>query len=261
MGAEAFYESPIHEEALARLDFLVEEQRRVGLLLGPAGSGKSLVLRVFASRLRSLGRTAVHLNLTGVSPEEFPELLVGGLGLHLPCRYSIAAVWRRIEDRLAEFRYQQMAVVVLLDDADAARAEVLDQVTRLAKIDPRPESRFTLVLAAQPTELARLPESLLEMADLRIDLDAWEAADTARFIETSLAKAGRTAPTFGESAIARLHELSGGIPRRVSQLADLALLAGAGRGLDAIDAETVETVCQELGAVEVVARTTTFSRR
>jgi type II secretory pathway predicted ATPase ExeA len=45
----------------------------------------------------------------------------------------------------------------------------------------------------------------------------------------------------------RLHELAHGIPRRVSQLADLALLAGAGRNLDQIDAEVVETVYQELG--------------
>ena len=113
---------------------------------------------------------------------------------------------------------------------------------------------LTIVLAAQPTGLARLPGGLLEMADLRIDLAAWEPADTARFIETSLAKAGRSAPAFGESAIARLHELSGGIPRRVSQLAELALVAGAGRRLASIDAETVESACLELGAVEVPAR-------
>lgn len=252
--ANGFYESPMYEEALARLEFLVEEQRRLGLLLGPAGSGKSLVLSVFASRMGIMGRAAPHLSLAGVAPEEFPELLAGGLGLILPCRYSVAAMWRRIEDRLAEFRYQQTAVVVLLDDADAARADVLAQVTRLAKIDSRPDSRLTIVLAAQPAGLANLPEGLLEMADLRIDLGAWEPADTAQFIQTALAKAGRSAPAFCESAIARLHELSGGIPRKVSQLADLALVAGAGRRLSAIDAETVESACLELGAVEVFAR-------
>lgn len=257
LDANGFYESPMHEEALARLEFLVEEQRRLGLLLGPAGSGKSLVLSIFGSRMRGLGRAAPHLNLTGITPEEFPECLAGALGVVLPCRYSVAAVWRRIEDRLAEFRYQQTAVVVLLDDADASGVDVLDQVTRLAKMDSRPDSRLTLVLTAQPSGLARLPIGLLELADLRIDLGAWEPADTARFIETALSKAGRTAPAFRESAIARLHELSGGIPRRVSQLADLALVAGAGRGLASIDAETVESACMELGAVEVSDRAAT----
>ncbi len=41
-----FYESPGHEEALARLIFLIEQRRRCGVLSGPAGSGKSLVLEL-----------------------------------------------------------------------------------------------------------------------------------------------------------------------------------------------------------------------
>ena len=44
-----FYQSPTHEEALARLQFLVDQQRRLGLLVGPPGSGKSLLLEVFAA--------------------------------------------------------------------------------------------------------------------------------------------------------------------------------------------------------------------
>jgi type II secretory pathway predicted ATPase ExeA len=56
---------------------------------------------------------------------------------------------------------------------------------------------------------------------------------------------------FTEDAVAKLFDLSGGIPRRVVQLADLALLAGAGAELPQIDAEVVHSVYQELGAVEV----------
>jgi hypothetical protein len=46
-----------------------------------------------------------------------------------------------------------------------------------------------------------------------------------------------------------LHELGGGIPRRVKQLADLALLAGAGQNLVQIEAETIEASFRELGVV------------
>lgn len=250
LDPNAFYESPTHEEALARLEFLVDEHRRLGLLTGPPGSGKSLTLEVFAARMRDKGSPTIKLGLTGVGPDEFPGLLAAGLGLNLTAR-SAAAMWRRIEDRVAEFRYQQMPTVVLLDDADCAEAAVLTQVTRLGKSEPRPDSRLTMVVTCQPSRVSRLPVALLELAELRIDLDAWEPADTARFIESSLSKAGRSAPAFGEPAVARLHELAGGIPRRINQLADLALVAGAGRRLPSIDAETVECVCRELGAVEV----------
>ena len=40
-----FYESPSHEEVLARLHFLVDQRRLCGLLGGPRGTGKSCCCR------------------------------------------------------------------------------------------------------------------------------------------------------------------------------------------------------------------------
>jgi hypothetical protein len=51
----------------------------------------------------------------------------------------------------------------------------------------------------------------------------------------------------------RLHDLCDGIPRRVNQLANLALLAGAGRKLTLIDTDTVDSVYHELGVIDAVA--------
>ena len=43
-----------------------------------------------------------------------------------------------------------------------------------------------------------------------------------------------------------MQEISHGIPRRVAQIAELSLLAGAGENLQQIDAGVVESVYQEL---------------
>ena len=94
--------------------------------------------------------------------------------------------------------------------------------------------------------MSRLAEPLRELVDLRIEVEPWEAADTEEFLHERLAEAGGGAPVFAEGAVARLHELAHGIPRRVSLLADLALLAGAGQQLQQIDAGVVEEVYQEL---------------
>ena len=48
-----FYCSPTHDEALARLQFLVRNHRRLGLLLGTPGSGKTLLLGVFGRQMRA----------------------------------------------------------------------------------------------------------------------------------------------------------------------------------------------------------------
>jgi hypothetical protein len=62
----------------------------------------------------------------------------------------------------------------------------------------------------------------------------------------ALAKAGRHESAFDAPAVERLYELAGGVPRRVRQLAELALLAGAGQQLGCVGPDTVESVYHEL---------------
>jgi type II secretory pathway predicted ATPase ExeA len=242
-----FHLSPTHEEALARLYFLVEQGRRLGLLMGPAGSGKSLLLEVFARQLRRQGRPVAKLSLIGLQPAEMLSLLAGEFALALPPTGPLPALWRAVSDRLAEHRLQQVETVVLLDDADQAAAAVMAQVVRLAVADSTPEARLTIVLAGQQRRLGRIGRRLLDLAELRIDVAPWNEDDTAAFVENSLTAAGCEQPVFDPPAFERLHALAHGIPRRVSQLADLALLAAAGRELQQIDAELIEAVSTELG--------------
>jgi type II secretory pathway predicted ATPase ExeA len=53
-------------------------------------------------------------------------------------------------------------------------------------------------------------------------------------------------PVFAATAVARLHELAQGIPSRVRQLADLALVAGAATSAAEISESIVESASREL---------------
>ncbi len=244
-----FHQGPTQEEALARLHFLADERRTLGLLLGESGAGKSQLLEVVAPQLRNVARQTALVNVAAIDTAEFLWLLTGPLGVEVSENAGPTALWRALVDHVAANRYQQIASILLLDDADLAREEVIDQIMRLAQLDAARDAQLTIVLAAQPRRLNRLGSRILELADLRIDLAGWEADDTAQFIKQSLAKAGRTSPVFTEAALVRLHEVSGGIPRRVKQLADLALLAGAGGNLVQIEADAIDSVFRELGVV------------
>ncbi len=257
LDGRRFYRSPIHDEALARLHFLVDERRRLGLLLGPSGSGKSLLLDIFARRLRRSGTQLININLLGADLHEFLWLTAAELGINPDRRDDPFRLWRGILDRLAENRYQQLDTVLLLDHADEASTQVLDHVVRLLQIETVTGGRLTVVLAAGanlPVNSAvRLPARLLELAELRIDLEAWEPADTLQYVTQTLEQAGSESSIFTDEALHHLHELTGGIPRRIDQLANLALLAGAGQELAQIDVDTVDSVYHELGAVDAVA--------
>jgi general secretion pathway protein A len=249
LDVRCFYKSPVHNEALARLHYLVDQNRRVGLLLGGAGTGKSMLLEVFARDLRRAGKAVVRVDLLGIGGREFFWQVAAGWGLRMTDDNDTFALWRSLSDRLAESRLARQDCVLLLDNADEASDEVLRDVLRLVQCDPSSENRLTVVVAASQHRVARLSPRLLDLAMLRIDLTPWDEQDTQSYIQQSLARAGRQTPAFAASALGRLHELSGGVPRRVSQLADLALLAGAGQRLPEIDPATIESVYQELGVV------------
>ncbi|MCC6123346.1 MAG: hypothetical protein IT426_00115 [Pirellulales bacterium] len=246
-----FYPSPTHEEAIARLHFLVENHRRLGIVLGPVGSGKSLLLEVFAGQLRRGGRAVAHLNLMGLDAAEMLWRIAVDLGLNPPPSAAPTQLWRTLDDCLREHRYRQLDTVIFLDDADEAGRGVLPHVARLAAHDPSPDARLTVILAVEKPNVGNLGDRLLELCDLRIDIELWTLADVEGFLSSALTRAGGTNTIFAEDAVAKLHELAAGIPRRVVQLADLALLAGAGAAIPHIDAEVVHSVYHELSAVEV----------
>ncbi len=246
-----FYPSPSQEEAVARLHFLVENHRRLGFVLGPAGCGKSLLLEVFAGQLRRGGRVVAKVNLLGLDAAEMLWRIAVDLGLNPPPTASPSGIWRILDDRFLEHRFQQLDTVILLDDADAAGCGLLPHIVRLAEYDPSPDARLTVILSAEKTNAGNLDNRLLELSDLRSDLEPWTLADVEGFLTSSLTHAGGEEMIFTEDAVAMLFDLSAGIPRRVVQLADLALLAGAGAELSQIDAEVVQSVYQELGAVAV----------
>jgi type II secretory pathway predicted ATPase ExeA len=134
-----------------------------------------------------------------------------------------------------------------------ASGDVLGQVVRLVRGELNSSSRLTVVLAGRSNRTPALGPQLLELAELRVDLAAWELADTESYLQSCLLRAGRKDSVFLPEALLRLHELSGGSVRRVALLADLALLAAAGGRLPLVDAYTVEAVYDELGVMDVLA--------
>lgn len=231
------------------MHFLIEEHRRLGLLLGPSGCGKSLLQEIIARRVRAWGRVAVNMSLLGAQPEDFLATVVDDLHIVVPANAPVWRIWQCLERRLRENRYQQLETVFLFDDVDQALPEVLTQVARIAKYDLTPDSRLTIILAGQANRVGRIGETLLDLAELRIDVPSWEPDDTEGFLNRSLEQAGGRATVIGHEAAQRMHELAGGSPRRVRQLADLALLAAAGSNLDAVDVDTVEAACEQLGVM------------
>lgn len=241
-----FHPSPPHDEALARLSFLVENRKRLGLVLGLPGSGKTLLLKTLARQLEATGAQVALVNMASLGAHDMLWELAARLALNPRRQQTRFQLWQTIVDRITENRYQQLRTVILFDDADEASPEVLTDVMRLVRHESSGASNMTAILAADTRFQEWLGERLLELVELKSDLEFWQPDDTREYLKTSLARAGGDRCVFPDEAALRLHELARGVPRQVNHLAEMALVAGAAHHLEQIDTGTIDAVYEEL---------------
>jgi hypothetical protein len=101
------------------------------------------------------------------------------------------------------------------------------------------------VISVDDEAIVNLPRWLLEQCDLKIELPPWDLGQTADYFEFAIGREGGREDLFDAQSITRIQELSDGIPRRIVQIAGLALVAGAVRKCQRITADLVEQVCEE----------------
>ncbi|MCA9148292.1 MAG: AAA family ATPase [Planctomycetales bacterium] len=245
-----YYPSAVHEEALARLDFLIANGRRLGFLFGASGTGKSLVLEVATRQLRRAGSHVIKINAVGLSANELIWKLANGLGHLVPPNANVVDCWSGISDRLIANRYQRMPTVIMVDDADEAGGDVHAALSRLALIDPHPDAQITIVLSAQRQRSAAFGSKLNDLCELRIDIEPWDLDESANYLNEMLSRVGVNDRIFMPDAVDLLFDLSHGVPRRLRQLAELSLLAGAAEELHQIPAAVVDSVYRGLTHVD-----------
>ncbi len=242
-----FYCGSVQEEALARLQFLVEHRHSLGLLVGPTGAGKSLLLRAFARRVWWDGQPVVRLRADGCDLRGCCWQLAEELGLAPHARRASFELWRDVCDALGRLRTLKQDLVLLVDDLDRAEQDCLEGLLRLFSANRHPDGRLTAVVSGGSESLEECSGRLMELAELRIELTPLLPEETRDYLKHRLSACGRDDLPFTNAAVGRLQELSGGVPRMLNQLAELCLIAAASHQLPYVDTQTVDGVATELG--------------
>ena len=172
-----------------------------------------------------------------ITPEDLGNKLQAAIRLE----DDLLRLHRQLADRLHENSLQGRQTVVALDDLDQVGPDLLNLVQRLLRTDAAHAGWLTIIASANTSQLGRLGKGLLELADLRIDLEPWDELDTIGYLQLAQFEAGAERPLFDDQAMTELHRASGGVPRRVNRLAEFALLAGAEHSQEIIDAAAIES--------------------
>ena len=232
-----------HDEALARLMFLVEERRRCGLLSGAAGTGKSCLLRQVQASAMRLGRLCVRVDATGLDGNELAWRVADGCQADCDVGDSPAKLWSGLQTRFTGLAVVQQPAVVLIDHFDLVEFGCSQSLRRLMQLANATGAELTVLIAARERFTAPL---LLDAVELHVELSAWSEDETARFLWDSLRRAGSCEAIFTADAIQAIHALTGGNPSKVVRLCDLTLLAALSEERRRVDSQIVKAAAMEL---------------
>ncbi len=249
-----YYPGESHQAALLKLRYAVENQRGGALLAGPSGSGKTLALTMLRASLGEEFTPLVHLVFPQMSADQLLAYLADELtgsvnGSPAP---GVQQSVRRIEQFLADNTQAGRHAVVAVDEAHLLDdSRTLEAVRLLLNFELAGRPGLTLLLLGQtailPT-LDRMPQ-LDERLGVKCLLRPLSEQETTEYVAHRLKVAGTTRTIFDPDALATLHRLTHGIPRRINRLCDLALLIGYAEELQAVSSAQLESVSRELVTV------------
>jgi general secretion pathway protein A len=237
-----------HREALAGLTYAVRDGKGFAVLTGEVGTGKTMLVHALLTELGHGVRSALVFN---------PHLSRRDLYLHLlaefglPPQGSTLACVRALQKLLLDQFQAGVRVVVIIDEAHALSADVLEEVRLLSNFETSRDKLLQVLLIGQPelTERLRSPglRQLRQRIALRFTLQPLEFDETVAYVRSRLATAGGHPNLFSPGAYAMLYRFSGGLPRLINILCDHALLSGFARDQMEIRPQLVRRAASDLG--------------
>ncbi len=242
-----FFLSRQHREALAGLMYAVADAKGFAVLTGEVGTGKTTVVHTLLSQLGDRARSAVIFNPSLSRRDLYRYLLAE---FRLDPQPSIVAAARTLQEfLLAQFR-AGAAVVVVIDEAHALSAELLEEVRLLCNFETSQTKLVQVLLVGQPelTERLARPElrQLRQRVAVRLELTAFTFGETIDYVRSRLRTAGCPEELLTRGALAALYRFSGGLPRLINVLCDTALLAGFARDRTRIGAALIRRAAGNL---------------
>jgi general secretion pathway protein A len=248
-----FFQSQEHDEALARLRYLVAERTMyAGLLSGEIGCGKSITGRVFAAGLDPAQHAVVFFENAHFRFADHIRQFAhaAGLGQSAARARTAAQVYELARAAVSHLHDREHRHVVLVfDEAQDLRADTLADLKRLLNLNDDGTGRLTLILIGQPEMRLRIRAHapLDQRISLRYHLGGMRAADCSAYLRHRLRIAGHPTGDLFEAAAEQLLATAGaGVPREINRLAKLALETARAEGAAVVAEDHVQAVFDDL---------------
>ena len=244
------FETPTVLDTLAQLEQLVRLQAS-GVLCGPNGTGKSLLLDALLARLSDKEFLAIKHAHASVTGADLLRCLCRAFGLEPALRRS-DNVHRLLKHWQALGALQPL---LILDEAQQLDSRALEELrllcagrTRLT--GPERTAAFSLLLCGDedllPTLAMGVHRALRSRLGFCLRTAAFTEEQTTQYVIFRWTQCGVQTCPFAAPALSLLHQAAAGIPRTINQLGTLATVVAARAKSARIESAHVQEALRQL---------------
>lgn len=238
------------EQARTTLVRCVERAEGIAVVVGPPGTGKSLLCQLLAEHFRGRFQVAALASARLCTRRALLQNIL--FELKLPYRGLDEGELRlSLVDRLEPRPGGPEALLLLVDEAHTLPLRLLEEIRLITNLVRDGQPRIRLVLAGSMALEERLASPKLAALTQRIAarcyLQPMNRDETIYFVEEQLRRSGGSPENiFTADALRGIHTATDGIPRLVNQLCDHALILAALGEHQQLDLDGIEEAWADL---------------
>jgi general secretion pathway protein A len=234
--------SEAHKRAFAVLEFGLMTRAPLTVVTGEVGAGKTTLIQALLARVDGDVTVGLISNAQG-DRGALLRWVLNSLDLHADPRADYVALFQQFQDFVVNEYADGRHVVLVIDEAQNLSPDTLEELRMLTNINSNKDELLQIILLGQPElyDLIRQPgmRQFAQRVTATYHIQPMSLATTSDYIRHRLVHAGGTGDEIEPGAIQQIFTESGGIPRMVNKMCDLALVYAASAGLDRVGTGTL----------------------